>query len=161
MRIITWLFLLVVSLILIVGVCFIIIIYINLSTPQVLITYHGENAVPEGLVGFPDTSYSFFYSWNITLININTLSGMGVPAERAIQPLVSKYPQLVTMNITIPGQGISNTLTLRFDVTSLSVDMKKQCFVLYSKSQLNRDQISSLTEDLNTHLTPALLEWYS
>ncbi len=119
MRISTWLFLLVASLILIVGICFIIIIYINLSTPQVLITYHGENAVPEGLIGFPDTSYPFFYSWNITLININPLSGMGVPAERALQPLVSKYPQLVTMNITIPGQGISNTLTLRFDVTSL------------------------------------------
>ncbi|MGB9853803.1 MAG: hypothetical protein ACPLRY_03230 [Candidatus Bathyarchaeales archaeon] len=152
---------LVASLILIVGICFIAIIYINLSTPQVLITYHGENTVPEGLVGFPDTSYPFFYSWNITLININPLSGMGVPAERALQPLVSKYPQLVTMNITIPGQGISNTLTLRFDVTGLSGDMKKQCFVLYAKSQLNSDQINSLTEDLETYLTPALLEWYS
>lgn len=54
MRISTLLFLLVA---LIVGTCFIIIIYINLSTPQVIINYYGENAVPEGLVGFPDTSY--------------------------------------------------------------------------------------------------------
>lgn len=161
MRTSTLLFLLVASLIVVVSACFIIIIYINLSTPQVVITYYGENAVPEGLMGFPDTSYPFFYSWNITLININPVSGIGVPAERALQPLVLKYPQLITMNITIPGQGISNTLTLRFDVTSLSGDMKKQCFVLYAKSQMNSDQISSLTEDLNTYLTPALLKWYS
>lgn len=64
------------------------------SQPPVLITYHGENTVPEGLVGFPSiTNQPLFYSWNLTMTNLNPVSGIGVPAERALQPLVSKYPQ--------------------------------------------------------------------
>jgi hypothetical protein len=145
----------VVSLVLIISIVAVI-IYIQLSAPTVLITYHGENVVPEGLVGFPTTNEPFFYSWNLTMTNINPVSGIGVPAESALQPLVSKYPQLVTMKVTN-----SDDLTLLCDATAFNGNMAKQCFVLYANSQLSSDQISSLTEDLNMHLTPALIEWYS
>jgi hypothetical protein len=140
-------------------------VYIQLSAPKVLITYHGENAVPEGLTGFPSPwlnvstnqpAPKFFYSWNLTMININPVSGIGVPAERALQPLVSKYPQLVTIKITN-----SEDLTLALDATAFTGNLAKQCFVLYANSQLSGDQISSLTEDLTTYLAPALIEWYS
>lgn len=140
-------------------------IYIQLSAPKVLITYHGENVVPDGLTSFPSPwlnistnqpAPKFFYSWNLTMININPVSGIGVPAERALQPLVSKYPQLVTINITN-----SEDLTLALDATAFTGNLYKQCFVLYANSQLSSDQISSLTEDLTTYLTPALIEWYS
>jgi len=147
----------VVSLVLIISINAVI-IYIQLSAPKVLIAYHGENVVPEGLTGFPSiTNQPFFYSWNLTMVNINNpVSGIGVPAERALQPLVSKYPQLVTMTVTN-----SDDLTLRLDATAFTGNMAKQCFVLYANSQLSSDQISGLTEDLNTHLAPALIEWYS
>jgi hypothetical protein len=142
-----------------------VIIYIQLSAPKVLITYHGENVVPEGLIDFPspwlDISTNqpapkVFYAWNLTMININPVSGIGVPAERALQPLVSKYPQLVTVTVTN-----SDDLTLRCDATAFTENMAKQCFVLYANSQLSSDEISSLTEDLNMQLAPALIEWYS
>ena len=147
----------VVSLVLIISISAVT-IYIQLSLPKVLITYHGENTVPEGLTAFPSiTNQPLFYSWNLTMININNpVSGIGVPAERALQPLAPNYPQLVTMTVTN-----SNDLTLLFDVTAFSGNMAEQCLVLFANSQLNSDQISSLTEDLNTHLAPALIEWYS
>jgi len=135
-----------------------VIIYIQLSAPKVLITYHGENVVPEGLTGFPNiTNYPFFYSWNLTLVNIdNPVSGIGVPSERALQPLVAKYPQLVTIKITN-----SEDLTLLLDVTAFTGNMAEQCFVLFANSQLSNDQITSLTEDLNAQLVRALIDWYS
>ncbi len=148
-----------VSLVLIISIVAVIVYIVQQSSaPKVLITYHGENAVPESLVNFPSiTNKPLFYSWNLTMININNpVSGIGVPAERALQPLVSKYPQLVTMTVTN-----SDDLTLLCDVTAFNGNMAKQCFVLYANSQLSSDQISSLTEDLNTHLAPALIEWYS
>jgi len=89
------------------------------------------------------------------------VSGIGVPAERALQPLVSKYPQLVTTNVYVPDEGYSGNLTLLSAVTAFSGNMARQCFVLFANSQLSSDQISSLTEDLNTYLAPALIEWYS
>ncbi|MCW4046748.1 MAG: hypothetical protein NWE99_04190 [Candidatus Bathyarchaeota archaeon] len=136
--------------------------YFVSQPPPVLITYHGENTVPEGLVGFPTTTNQpFFYSWNLTMTNLNPASGIGVPAERALQRLVSKYPQLVTVNMYIPGEGYTGNLTLLMDVTAFNGNMAKQCFVLFAKSQLSSDQIISLTEDLNTYLAPALIEWYS
>ena len=147
----------VVSLVLIISISAVI-IYIQLSAPKVLITYHGENTVPEGLTAFPSiTNQPFFYSWNLTMVNINNpVSGIGVPAERALQPLVAKYPQLVTMTVTN-----SDDLTLLFDVTAFTGNMVEQCFVLFAKTQLSSDQITSLTEDLNTFLAPALIEWYA
>lgn len=130
--------------------------------PPVLITYHGENVVPEGIVGFPmSNSQPFFYSWNLTMTNLNPLSGIGVPAEHALQPLVSKYPQLATVNMYIPNEGYIGNLTLLMDATSFSGNMAKQCFVIFAKSQLSSDQIISLTEDLNIYLAPALIDWFS
>jgi len=89
------------------------------------------------------------------------VSGIGVPAERALQPLVSKYPQLVTTNVYVPDEGYSGNLTLLSDATAFSGNMARQCLVLFANSQLSSDQIRSLTEDLNTYLAPALIEWYS
>jgi hypothetical protein len=131
--------------------------YFISQPPPVLLTYHGENVVPEGLVGFPSIkNQPFFYSWNLTMTNMNPVSGIGVPAEHALQPLVLKYPQLVTMTVTN-----SDDLTLLFDATAFSGNMARQCLVLFANSQLSSDQISNLTEDLNTYLAPALIEWYS
>jgi hypothetical protein len=148
----------VVSLVLIISIAAVVVYIVQQSSaPKVLLTYHGENVVPESLVNFPSiTNKPFFYSWNLTMTNINPVSGIGVPAESALQPLVSKYPQLVTMKVTN-----SDDLTLLCDATAFNGNMAKQCFVLYANSQLSSDQISSLTEDLNMHLTPALIEWYS
>lgn len=148
------------SLSLIIGIGWL--IYYYISQPPVLITYHGENVIPEGLVGFPSTTNQpLFYSWNLTITNLNPVSGIGVPAERTLQPLVSKYPQLVAVNMYIPDQGFSGNLTLLMDATAFNGNMARQCFVIFAKSQLSSDQISSLTEDLNTYLAPALIEWYS
>jgi hypothetical protein len=136
--------------------------YLVSQPPPVLITYYGENIVPEGLVGFPSiTNQPFFYSWNLKMTNLNPMSGIGVPAESALQPLVSKYPQLATVNIYIAGEGYTGNLTLLMDATAINGNMAEQCFVIFANSQLGSDQISSLTEDLNTYLAPALIEWYS
>ena len=130
--------------------------------PPVLITYYGENVVPEGLVGFPSIpEQSLYYSWILTMTNLNPVSGIGVPAERALQPLVSKYPQLAAVNSYVPNEGFTGNLTLLTDAIAINGNMARQCFVLFAKSQLNSDQIISLTEDLNTYLAPALIEWYS
>ena len=137
-------------------------IYYFVSQPPVLITYHGENTVPEGLVGFPSiTNHPFFYSWNLTMTNLNPVSGIGVPAEQALQPLVSKYPQLATVNMYVIDQGYYGNLTLLMDATAYTGNMARQCFVIFAKSQLSSEQIISLTEDLNTYIAPALVEWYS
>ena len=123
--------------------------------PPVLLTYYGENVVPEGLVGFPGITHPLFYSWNLTMTNLNPVSGIGVPAESAVQPLISKYPQLTTV------QGFFGNLTLLMDAVAINGNMARQCFVIFANSQLSNDQINSLTEDLNTYLAPALVEWYS
>jgi hypothetical protein len=123
--------------------------------PPVLITYYGENIVPEGLENFPSITHPLFYSWNLTMTNLNPVNGIGVPAESAVQPLISKYPQLTT------AQGISGDQTLLMDAVAINGNMARQCFVIFANSQLSNDQIDSLTEDLNTYLTPALVEWYS
>jgi hypothetical protein len=147
----------VVSLVLIISIVAVVMYVVQQSAPKVLITYHGENVVPEGLVGFPSvTNHPLFYSWNLTMINLNPVNGIGVPAERALQPLASKYPQLATMKV-----ANSDDLTLLMDATAFSGNMARQCFVIFANSQLSSDQISSLTEDLNTYLAPALIEWYS
>jgi hypothetical protein len=130
--------------------------------PPVLITYHGENTVPEGLTGFPSIPEQFlYYSWNLTMTNLNPTSGISVPAERAVQPLVSKYPELVSVNTYVPNEGYTGNLTLLMDSVAIKGNMARQCFVIFAKSHLSSDQIISLTEDLNTYLAPALVEWYS
>jgi hypothetical protein len=148
----------IVFLVLIISISVVIPYILQLLAPKVLVAYYGENVVPEGLTGFPSVmNQPFFYSWNLTLVNINNpVSGIGVPAERALQPLVAKYPQLVTMTVTD-----STELTLFFEVTAFSGSMAEQCFVLFAGSQLSSDQMGNLTEDLNTQLAPALIEWYS
>ena len=130
--------------------------------PPVLITYHGENTVPEGLSGFPSIpEQTLYYSWNLTMTNLNPVGGISVSAERALQPLVSKYPQLVAVNMYVTNEGFTGNLTLLMDAIAINGNMARQCFVLFAKSQLSSDQIVSLTEDLNTYLAPALVEWYS
>lgn len=141
------------------------------DTPAVIITFYGENRVPDGILGFPNPWFdpftnqsapSFYYSWNLTMVNINPVNGVGVPMERAFQPLVIKYPTLATVHMDIPNTLYgSGNLTLRCDTTGFNGRMNKQCMVLFSFSQLSSDQISNLTQDIITQLTPVIIEWYS
>jgi hypothetical protein len=143
------------------------------TAPTVIITYYGENTVPAGMNGFPylwlytgsnqTESNVYYYSWNLTMVNINPAAGIGGVLDSAFAPLVSKYPQLVTEYLPNPGigQGLSNTLTLRCAITSFNGNLAKCCMVLFSNSQLSTDQIISLTQDLNTQLPPAIIDWFS
>lgn len=141
------------------------------GAPAVIITYYGENRVPDGMVGFPNPWYDFFgnqsapsyyYSWNITVVNINPVNGLGVPMQRGFEPLVTKYPMLATSFVDVPNMpyGTGN-LTLRADVTGFNGRMDKQCMVLFSYSQLSNDEVNNLTRDIIAQLTPAIIEWYS
>jgi hypothetical protein len=141
------------------------------QTSAVLITYYGENKVPGGIVGFPNPWYdpfgnqsapSFYYSWNITMVNINPVNGLGIPMQRAFEPLVTKYPMLATSFMDVPNMpyGTGN-LTLRADTVGFNGRLDKQCMVLFSYSELSNDQINNLTQDIITNLTPAIIEWYS
>ena len=143
----------------------------TIGAPEVIITYFGENAVPDGLINFPNPWIDFFnnqskppyyYSWNLTIVNINPVSGLGVPLERAFQPLVTKYPMLAISHVTIPNQpyGYGN-LTLWCDITGFNGRMDKQCMVLFSYSQLNIEEVNNLTKDIIAQLTPAIIDWYS
>ena len=141
------------------------------AEPTVIMTYYGENTVPDAIEGFPNPWFdpftnqsapSFYYSWNLTMVNLNPVSGVGVPLERAFQPLVTKYPTLATVHVTIPNTPYgSGNLTLRCDAVGFNGRMDKLCMVLFSYSQLSTDQIVNLTQDMITLLTPALIEWYS
>jgi hypothetical protein len=141
------------------------------GAPEVIITYFGENAVPDGLVNFPNPWIDFFnnqskppyyYSWNLTMVNINPVSGVGVPMDRAFQPLVTKYPMLAISRIAVPNQPYDyGNLTLWCDTTGFNGRMDKQCMVLFSYSQLNIEQVNNLTQDIISQLTPAIIEWYS
>jgi hypothetical protein len=139
--------------------------------PEVLLAYYGENAVPDGIVGFPNPWFdlfsnqsapSFYYSWNLTMVNLNPVNGIGVPMERAFQPLVTKYPMLATSHMFVPNAPYgSGNLTLYCDVAGFNGRMDKLCMVLFSYSQLDIDQIGNLTQDMVMQLTPAIIEWYS
>jgi hypothetical protein len=139
--------------------------------PEILLTYYGENAVPEGIVGFPNPWFDLFsnqsapsyhYSWNLTMVNLNPVNGIGVPTERAFQPLVTKYPMLATSHMFVPNAPYgSGNLTLYCDMTGFNGRMDKLCMVLFSYSQLDSDQINNLTQDMIAQLTPAIIEWYS
>lgn len=132
------------------------------APPPVLITYYGENTVPEGLASFPSIpEQTLYYSWNLTMTNLNPTTGISVPAESAVQPLVSKYPELVSVNMYVPNEGFTGNLTLLMDAVAIKGNMARQCFVIFANSHLSSDQIISLTEDLNAYLVPALFEWYS
>ncbi len=139
--------------------------------PKVILTYYGENTVPDDIVGFPNpwfdpftnqTEPDFYYSWNLTIINLNTANGIGVPMERAFQALIENYPTLATAHMTIPNTPYgSGNLTLRCDTTGFNGRMDKQCLVLFSYSKLSADQINNLTQDMIILLTPAINQWYS
>jgi hypothetical protein len=136
----------------------------------VIITYYGENMVTPGLTGFPNpwmdfwynqSTPPFYYSWNLTVVNINPVSGVGTPMGPALEPLVAKYPMLAISHVTVPNAPPgTGPLTLWVDTTGFNGRLDKQCMVLYSYSQLSSDQITSLTQDLTTQLTPAIIDWY-
>ncbi len=139
--------------------------------PQVIVAYIGENMVPDGIQGFPNPWWdpfgnqsepSYYYSWNLTVVNINPVNSFGVPMERSFQALVTKYPQLATAHVTIPNTPYgSGPLTLRCDTVGFNGRLDKQCMVLFSYSQLSNVEISNLTEDIRTVLIPAIIDWYS
>jgi hypothetical protein len=141
------------------------------QTPEVIITYIGENMVPDSIQGFPNRWWdpfgnqsepSYYYSWNLTVVNINPVNSFGVPIERSFQILVPKYPQLATTYATIPNTPYgSGPLTLRCDTNGFNGRLDKQCIVLFSYSQLSNDEIGNLTKDIRTVLTPAIIDWYS
>jgi hypothetical protein len=133
------------------------------STPAVLLTYYGENIAPEGLTDFPrawvnklndQSAPSFFYTWNLTIANVYSAASPYNVFESALQPLVSKYPQIITLTIN------SRTF-FALDSGSFSSNLAKSFFALYSNTELSSDQINSLTQDLTTQLTPVLIQYYS
>jgi hypothetical protein len=111
---------------------------------------------------FNQSTPLFYYSWNLTLVNINPVSGVGTPMGSAFESLVAKYPMLAISHVAVPNAP-PNTgpLTLWVDTTGFNGRMGKQCMVLYSYNQLSSDQINNLTQDLKAHLTPAIIDWYS
>jgi hypothetical protein len=138
--------------------------------PVVFITYYGENTVPAGIENFPGPwldiltkrpAPDYYYSFNLTMVNITPINGVGVPLEKALEPLVEKYPMLVPWNESVPNQGISDKLSLRCDTVGFNGRMDKQCLVLYSYSQLSGEEIASLVQDLNAYAAPAIIAWYS
>jgi hypothetical protein len=133
------------------------------ATPTVFLTYYGENIAPEGLTDFPrawvnklnnQSAPSFFYTWNLTIANVYSAASPYNVFESALQPLVSKYPQVITLTIN------SRTF-FALDSGSFSSNLAKSFFALYSNTELSSDQINSLTQDLTTQLTPVLIQYYS
>jgi hypothetical protein len=102
------------------------------------------------------------YTWNITITNLTPTSLPGGNFDQALEPLVAKYPNLLTQYIpNAPGQGLSDNLTLMWCCGSFNGNLAKCCFALYAKSPLSSDQINMLTQDLTSQLTPAIIGWYS
>jgi hypothetical protein len=97
---------------------------------------------------------SFFYTWNLTIANVYSAASPYNVFESALQPLVSKYPQVITLTIN------SRTF-FALDSGSFSSNLAKSFFALYSNTELSSDQINSLTQDLTTQLTPVLIQYYS
>lgn len=128
----------------------------NNSKPTAVFTYQGQNYVPAGITNFPDSNLTLFYSWKLTITNMNAQPGIGTPSVQALQPLVAKYPELAT----IPIQGSTQT-TLNMQVTGYpgSGDLHEQIVVLLANNQLSTAQINSLTKDLNTYFSPAIIKF--
>ena len=143
------------------------------SPPNIIITYYGMNVGPAGILAFMsnpvlDTSNdqtvssTICYTWNITVTNLTPTSLPGGNFDQALAPLVTKYPNLLDQYIpNTVGHGVSNNLTPTWCCRSFNGNLAKCCFALFAKSELSSDQISSLTQDLTTQLTPAIIEWYS
>jgi hypothetical protein len=138
------------------------------------IAYYGANTVPPGLTGFPtDPYYPWYeknqtlpnygyYTWRLTLQNINSMDSPNVAFDRVLPSFVSKYPELLTRNETYPGtSNLTNVLTVRYDMTRFNANMANWCFVLFTRNELSPEQLNSLTIDLQTIVTPAIIEWYS
>ena len=86
------------------------------GTIAVTITYYGENTVPAGLTGWPTDPYNWvekstnqtisnyvFYTWKLTMLNINSMDSPFPAFDRTLPSLVSKYPELLTRNATEPN----------------------------------------------------------
>ncbi len=144
-------------LVIIVAVVAIFFVISNSSKPTAVFTYLGENYVPSGITNFPGSNLTF-YSWKLVITNLVVVSGIGTPSVQALQPLVSKYPELAT----IPISGSDQT-TLKMDCTGYpgSGSLDKQVVVLFANSPLSSDQIKSLTQDLNTYFSPAIIKFES
>ncbi|MGA2385247.1 MAG: hypothetical protein ABSG33_01795 [Candidatus Bathyarchaeia archaeon] len=144
-------------LVIIVAVVAVFFVISNSSKPTAVFTYLGENYVPAGITNFPDSNLTF-YSWHLKITNLNAQAGIGTPSVQALQPLVSKYPELAT----IPISGSDQT-TLNMDVTGYpgSGSLDNQVVVLFANSPLSSDQITSLTQDLNTYFSPAIIKFDS
>jgi hypothetical protein len=139
---------------------------------EVTITYYGMNVGAAGVLGFISTPYLdaasnqtvstvTCYTWNITMTNLIPTSLPSGNFDQALEPLVAKYPNLLTMYIPNPLGGVSDNLTLMWCCSSFNGNLAKCCFALYAKSPLSSDQINMLTQDLTSQLTPAIVGWYS
>ena len=138
------------------------------------IAYYGVNIVPPGLTGFPTDPYHAwyeknqtlpnysYYTWRLTLQNINSMDSPSVPFDHTLPSFVSKYPELLTRNETYPGtSNLTNSLTVRYDMTRFNANMANWCFVIFTRSELSPEQLNNLTVDLQTIVVPAIIDWYS
>ncbi len=147
------------------------------GTPTVVVVYHGENIVPEGMHNMPtewiytsdgkmlntgDRTKVYWYSWNLTLLNFTPVTPPGGAYDEALRQLVPKYPQLITRNATDIDGKACNDLTLWCDGTCFSGgNFARNCVILFAHAPLSSDEISALTQDLNDYLTPVIIKYYS
>jgi hypothetical protein len=148
--------------------------YTQIGAVTATIAYYGANIVPPGLTGFPSDPYHAwyeknqtlpsygYYTWRLTLQNINSMDSPNVPFDRILPSFVSKYPELLTRNETYPGtSNLTDVLTVRYDMTRFNANMANWCFVIFTRSELSPEQLNNLTVDLQTIVVPAIIEWYS
>ncbi len=141
-------------------------------SPTVTITYNGMNVGAAGVLGLVRGPYYdaannqtvsnvICYTWNITMANLTPTALPGDNFDPALEPLVAKYPDLLTRNIPNYSLGGTNTTSLMFCVGNYNGNLTTSCFGLYAQSPLSSDQINALTQDLNSQLTPVIIAWYS
>ena len=125
--------------------------YIQGGAVTATIAYYGANTVPPGLTAFPTDPYHAwyeknqtlpsygYYTWRLTLQNINSMDSPNVPFDRMLPSFVAKYPELLTRNETEPGtSNLTNVLTVRYDMTRFNANMANWCFVIFTRTELSQ-----------------------
>ncbi len=145
------------------------------GAPAVTITYYGENSLPpqisqsevipqsilDASTGQTVTDFTY-YAWNITLVNVFVVNSPNNIGSRLLQPLVAENPTLLTMQVGRNSMGLNpEDQTAQGFFVSYNANTAKYVLVLFARTQLSSEEINSLTNDLNTLVAQALLEWYS
>ncbi len=145
------------------------------SAPAVIVTYYGENTLPPQITDrefIPQTildastgqtiSNFTYYSWNVTMANIFVVNSPNNIGSRLLQPLVARNPSLITMQIGQNSMGLNpDEQTAQGFFVSYNANTAKYYLILFTRTPLSSDELNNLTNDLNTIVASALLEWYA